>query len=86
VGIWFGFTADTRLHIGVAEFCDSEQGYEKGLTFPAVRPSGQQSAGVDAGGERACRHRVVGQQVSTREYNDREATAGVSAQVEGSRG
>ncbi len=30
VGIWFRFTADTRLHIDVAEFCDSQQGYEKG--------------------------------------------------------
>ncbi len=29
-GIWFRFTADTRLHIDVAEFCDSQQGYEKG--------------------------------------------------------
>ncbi|HGH3418969.1 TPA: type VI secretion system Vgr family protein, partial [Klebsiella pneumoniae] len=48
VGIWFRFTADTRLHIDVAEFCDSQQGYEKGLTLPSVPPSGQQSAGVDA--------------------------------------
>ncbi|STS82172.1 VgrG protein [Klebsiella pneumoniae] len=45
VGIWFRFTADTRLHIDVAEFCDSQQGYEKGLTLPSVPPSGQQSAG-----------------------------------------
>ncbi len=48
VGIWFRFSADTRLHIDVAEFCDSQQGYEKGLTLPSVPPSGQQSAGVDA--------------------------------------
>ncbi len=63
VGIWFRFTADTRLHIDVAEFCDSQQGYEKGLTLPSVPPSGQQSAGVDAVWEMACRHRVVEQQV-----------------------
>ncbi|MDU7335562.1 MAG: type VI secretion system tip protein VgrG, partial [Klebsiella pneumoniae] len=69
VGIWFRFTADTRLHIDVAEFCDSQQGYEKGLTLPSVPPSGQQSAGVDAVWEMACRHRVVEQQVSTRDYN-----------------
>ncbi|HGR5276994.1 TPA: type VI secretion system tip protein VgrG, partial [Klebsiella pneumoniae] len=55
VGIWFRFTADTRLHIDVAEFCDSQQGYEKGLTLPSVPPSGQQSAGVDAVWEMACR-------------------------------
>ncbi len=86
VGIWFRFTADTRLHIDVAEFCDSQQGYEKGLTLPSVPPSGQQSAGVDAVWEMACRHRFVEQQVSTRDYNYREATADMNAQVDVTRG
>ncbi|MGQ8589067.1 type VI secretion system Vgr family protein [Klebsiella pneumoniae] len=86
VGIWFRFTADTRLHIDVAEFCDSQQGYEKGLTLLSVPPSGQQSAGVDAVWEMACRHRVVEQQVSTRDYNYREATADMNAQVDVTRG
>ena len=86
VGIWFRFTADTRLHIDVAEFCDSQQGYEKGLTLPSVPPSGQQSAGVDAVWEMACRLRVVEQQVSTRDYNYREATADMNAQVDVTRG
>ncbi|HBX0010746.1 TPA: type VI secretion system tip protein VgrG [Klebsiella pneumoniae] len=86
VGIWFRFTADTRLHIDVAELCDSQQGYEKGLTLPSVPPSGQQSAGVDAVWEMACRHRVVEQQVSTRDYNYREATADMNAQVDVTRG
>ncbi|HHG1537559.1 TPA: type VI secretion system Vgr family protein [Klebsiella pneumoniae] len=86
VGIWFRFTADTRLHIDVAEFCDSQQGYEKGLTLPSVPPSGQQSAGVDAVWQMACRHRVVEQQVSTRDYNYREATADMNAQVDVTRG
>lgn len=86
VGIWFRFSADTRLHIDVAEFYDSQQGYEKGLTLPSVPPSGQQSAGVDAVWEMACRHRVVEQQVSTRDYNYREATADMSAQVDVTRG
>ncbi len=86
VGIWFRFTADTRLHIDVVEFCDSQQGYEEGLTLPSVPPSGQQSAGVDAVWGMACRHRVVEQQVSTRDYNYREATADMSAQVDVTRG
>ncbi len=86
VGIWFRFSADTRLHIDVAEFCDSQQGYEKGLTLPSVPPSGQQSAGVDAVWEMACRYRVVEQQVSTRDYNYREATADMNAQVDVTRG
>ena len=86
VGIWFRFTADTRLHIDVAEFCDSQQGYEKGLTLPSVPPSGQQSAGLEAVWGMACRHRVVEQQVSTRDYNYREATADMNAQVDVTRG
>lgn len=86
VGIWFRFTADTRLHIDVAEFCDSQQGYVKGLTLLSVPPSGQQSAGVDAVWGMACRHRVVEQQVSTRDYNYREATADMNAQVDVTRG
>lgn len=86
VGVWFRFTADTRLHIDVAEFCDSQQGYEKGLTLPSVPPSGQQSAGVEAVWGMACRHRVVEQQVSTRDYNYREATADMNAQVDVTRG
>lgn len=76
----------TRGCIDVAEFCDSQQGYEKGLTLPSVPPSGQQSAGVDAVWEMACRHRVVEQQVSTRDYNYREATADMNAQVDVTRG
>ncbi|MFS7614319.1 hypothetical protein ACJ8BO_04955 [Klebsiella pneumoniae] len=34
----------------------------------------------------ACRHRVVEQQVSTRDYNYREATADMNAQVDVTRG
>ncbi len=48
VGIWFRFTTDTRLNIDVAEFYDSQQGYEKGLILPSVPPSGQHSEGVDS--------------------------------------
>ncbi|MDU0053656.1 contractile injection system protein, VgrG/Pvc8 family, partial [Klebsiella pneumoniae] len=44
------------------------------------------SAGVDAVWEMACRHRVVEQQVSTRDYNYREATADMNAQVDVTRG
>jgi type VI secretion system secreted protein VgrG len=62
VGIWFRFTADTRLNIDVVEFYDSQQGYEKGLTLPSVPPSGQHSpAWTRCGGWRAtttwCRSR-----------------------------
>ncbi|MFK8930066.1 type VI secretion system Vgr family protein, partial [Enterobacter sp. NW-057-I_ECC_S150] len=74
VGIWFRFTTDTRLNIDVVEFYDSRQGYEKGLTLPSVPPSGQHSKGVDSVWGMECHHNVVQKQVSTRDYNYRQAT------------
>jgi type VI secretion system secreted protein VgrG len=69
VGIWFRFTADTRLNIDVVEFCDSQQGYEKGLTLPRSRRR-PAVAGVDAVWGWS-HHHVVQKQVSTRDYNYR---------------
>ncbi|WP_071842836.1 type VI secretion system Vgr family protein [Cedecea neteri] len=86
VGIWFCFTTDTRLNIDVVEFYDSQQGYEKGLTLPSVPPSGQHSQGMDSVWEMVCHHRVVPAQVSTRDYNYRQATAEMAAQVDVTRG
>lgn len=74
VGIWFRFTTDTRLNIDVAEFCDSQQSYEKGLTLPSVPPSGQHSEGVDSVWGMESHYNVVQKQVSTRDYNYRQAT------------
>ncbi|MBW1253910.1 type VI secretion system Vgr family protein, partial [Pantoea allii] len=67
VGIWFRFTTDTRLNIDVVEFCDGQQGYEKGLTLPSVPPSGQHSQGVDSVWGMESHHSVVQKQVSTRD-------------------
>ncbi|ROR11632.1 type VI secretion system Vgr family protein, partial [Erwinia sp. JUb26] len=86
VGIWFRFTADTRLNIDVVEFYDGRKGYEPGLTLPSVPPSGQQSAGVDAVWEMASHHRVVEKQVSTRDYNYRQATEDMNILVDVTRG
>ncbi|WP_404680163.1 type VI secretion system Vgr family protein [Raoultella terrigena] len=86
VGIWFRFTADTRLNIDVVAFYDSQQGYEKGLTLPSVPLSGQHSKGVDSVWEMECRHNVVQQQVSTRDYNYRQANEDMNAQVDATRG
>lgn len=81
-GIWFRFTTDTRLNIDVVAFYDSRQGYEQALTLPSVPPSGQHSQGVDAVWDMACHHRVVHKQVSTRDYNYRQATDDMNAQVD----
>ncbi len=86
VGIWFRFTADTRLNIDVVEFYDGRKGYEPGLTLPSVPPSGQQSAGVDAVWGMASHHRVVERQVSTRDYNYRQATEDMNILVDVTRG
>lgn len=86
VGIWFRFTTDTRLNIDVVEFYDGQQGYEKGLTLPSVPPSGQHSQGVDSVWGMESRHNVVQKQVSTRDYNYRQATDDMNTQVDATRG
>ncbi|HIE5623207.1 TPA: type VI secretion system Vgr family protein [Enterobacter hormaechei] len=86
VGIWFRFTTDTRLNIDVAEFYDSRQGYEKGLTLPSVPPSGQHSQGVDSVWDMECHHNVVQKAVSTRDYNYRQATQDMNTLVDATRG
>lgn len=86
VGIWFRFTTDTRLNIDVVEFYDDQQGYEKGLTLPSVPPSGQHSDGVDSVWGMESHHNVVQKQVSTRDYNYRQATDDMNTQVDVTRG
>ena len=86
VGIWFRFTTDTRLSIDVVEFYDSQQGYEKGLTLPSVPPSGQHSQGVDAVWDMESRHNVVQKEVSTRDYNYRQATEDMNNRVDATGG
>ncbi|KLG15701.1 type IV secretion protein Rhs [Enterobacter roggenkampii] len=86
VGIWFRFTTDTRLNIDVVEFYDGQQGYEKGLTLPSVPPSGQHSDGVDSVWGMESHHNVVQKQVSTRDYNYRQATEDMNTLVDVTRG
>ncbi|WP_241578257.1 type VI secretion system Vgr family protein [Rosenbergiella nectarea] len=86
VGIWFRFTTDTRLNIDVVEFYDSQQGYEKGLILPSIPPSGQHSKGADSVWGMESHHRVVQKQVSTRDYNYRQATDDLNTQVDATRG
>ncbi|ENM1950480.1 type VI secretion system tip protein VgrG [Citrobacter braakii] len=86
MGIWFRFTTDTRLNIDVVEFYDGQQGYEKGLTLPSVPPSGQHSKGVDSVWGMESHHNVVQKQVSTRDYNYRQATEDMNTRVDATRG
>lgn len=86
VGVWFRFTTDTRLNIDVVAFYDGQQGYEKGLTLPSIPPSGQHSQGLDAVWGMECHHQVVQKQVSTRDYNYRQATENMNTRVDATRG
>jgi len=86
VGIWFRFTTDTRLNIDVVEFYDGQQGYGQGMTLPSVPPSGQHARGVDSVWGMESHHGVVQKQVSTRDYNYRQAAEDMNAQVDASRG
>ena len=48
VGIWFRFTADTRLNIDVVEFYDDQRHDGQGLVLPSVPPSGQHDSGMES--------------------------------------
>ncbi|MDO6410084.1 type VI secretion system Vgr family protein [Pantoea phytobeneficialis] len=82
VGIWFRFSTDTRLNIDVVEFYDSSQGYVRGLTLPALLPSGQHDGGMEAIWGLQSHYQVVEKCVITRDYNYRDAGADMDAQAE----
>ena len=82
VGIWFRFTPDARLHIDVVEFYDGKQGHVKGLTLPAVPPSGMHDAATDCAWGFASRFAVVEKSVSGRDYNYRNALEDMNVQAD----
>jgi type VI secretion system secreted protein VgrG len=86
VGVWFRFTTDTRLNIDVVEFCDSQQGYEAGLSLPSLPPSGQLDNGVESVWGMESRYQVVEKQVSIRDYNYRQALEEMEQQADITRG
>lgn len=86
VGIWFRFTADTRLNIDVVAFCDDPRHYEQGLTLPSVPPSGQHDSGTASVWEMVSRHNVVEQSVFTRDYNYRNAPEEMSQSADATSG
>lgn len=75
VGIWFRFATDARLKIEVIEFYDDQSGYERGLTLPLRHPSGLFDGETEAVWGLNTAYSVVEKNVTTRDYNYREATA-----------
>lgn len=86
LGIWFRFTTDARLHIDVVEFYDGQRGYEQGLALPSVPPSGQLDQGEESVWDMESRYQVVEKQVSTRDYNYRQALEDMDRQTDITRG
>ncbi|MBV4412081.1 type VI secretion system tip protein VgrG [Enterobacteriaceae bacterium YMB-R22] len=82
VGIWFRFSADTRLRIDVVEFFDAQKGYAPQLTLPAVAPSGMHDGAVESVWGMESLHRVVEKSVFTRDYNYRDAAANMDMQAD----
>ncbi|EEC0297134.1 type VI secretion system tip protein VgrG [Salmonella enterica subsp. enterica] len=78
-GIWYRFTADTRLKIEVAEFYDDQRGYEQGMSLPLRHPSGMHDGAVEAVWGLNSTHRVVEKSVATRDYNYRDAQADMNS-------
>lgn len=86
VGIWFRFTADTRLQIDVVEFYDDQRHYQQGLVLQGVPPSGLHDNGVDSVWDLASAHQVVEQSVTVGDYNYRTAIADLAHSVDITRG
>ncbi|WP_145554777.1 type VI secretion system tip protein VgrG [Yersinia canariae] len=86
VGIWFRFTADSKLNIDVVEFYDDQRFYPTGLTLQAVPPSGMHDSAVESVWDLSSAHQVVEKSVSTGDYNYRTATADMTAGADITRG
>ncbi|WP_213992517.1 type VI secretion system tip protein VgrG [Sodalis sp. dw_96] len=86
VGIWFRFTADSRLNIDVVEMYDDQRHYQSGTLLPLRNPSGLDSGGVSCVWALQTAHQVVEGRVSARDYNYRDASASMDGEADVARG
>jgi len=73
VGIYWRFEMDTRLEHDVIIFADSQQQYKFGISLPLRNQAGMSDSGAESVWALTTRHQVVTQQVTTRDYNYRDA-------------
>lgn len=73
VGIYWHLEMDTRLEHDVIIFADSQQQYKFGVRLPLRNQAGMSDSGTESVWGLSTQHQVVTQQVSTRDYNYREA-------------
>lgn len=82
VGIWFNFTQDSETGHEVVLFGDSEQGWQYGVSVPAVNPAGMHDNRAESVWNLRAHHRVTERSVSTHDYNYRTADAVLNAEAD----
>jgi type VI secretion system secreted protein VgrG len=86
VGIWYRFTSDERLKIGVVEFHDDQRHYQFGTELPLRSPSGFASSGQDSVWQLQTHHEVVEKHINFRAYHHRDARAYLDGDIDQTRG
>lgn len=82
VGIWFSFTQDSETGHEVMLFGDSGQGWQHGVSVPAVNPAGMHDNRAESVWNLQAYHQVTERSVSTHDYNYRTADAVLNADAD----
>ncbi|WP_145542180.1 type VI secretion system Vgr family protein [Yersinia alsatica] len=87
MGIFYFFTLQSDTQTEVVHFADKQSAYEFGKTLPLNSPSGMSDSGTVSVWDVSVQHHVVQANVTTKDYNHREAQKVLqSAKVDMSRG
>lgn len=82
VGIWFSFTQDSETGHEVMLFGDAGQGWQHGVSVPAVNPAGMHDNRAESVWNLQAYHQVTERSVSTHDYNYRTADAVLNADAD----
>jgi len=82
VGIWFSFTQDGETGHEVVLFGDSGQGWQYGVSVPAVNPAGMHDNRAESVWNLQAYHQVTERSVSAHDYNYRTADAVLNADAD----
>lgn len=86
VGIWYHFSSDERLKIGVVELRDDQRHYQFDVQLPLREQSGFTSNGEDSVWLLQTSHAVVEKNINFRAYYHRDANAWLNGEVDQTRG
>ncbi|CNI09372.1 Rhs element Vgr protein [Yersinia frederiksenii] len=87
MGIFYFFTLQSDTQTEVVHFADKQSAYEFGKTLPLNSPSGMSDSGAVSVWDVSVQHHVVQANVTTKDYNHREAQKVLqSAKVDMTRG